>query len=211
MQDELMPDENMQAEPTGQPPQSADQQAFGKTAPIESDGETETEEEQQQYDMLVSRALNQMHGDGKSNIVNMLSVNKSPAKGMGQASALLLRGLVSSAKEAGTEITDKVIQAATIDIVEYLNELGEVTGVYEYTDDDEADSEMKDAIVMSVKNYTDAARKAGEITPEMENSAKKQLQTQHDKEAGQQAPAPSPVAPAESSGGLINSLMQNGV
>ena len=137
--------------------------------------EIPTEDEQLDYDLLVIRAQKMMYGPGRENILKLISSGETPAQGLGKAAATLVKSLVQSGKQAGREISGEVAINAGAEIVEDLSELAVSSGVVEYENDKEETSELQDAMLYGVKFYGDGMVANGEITPDMQDMAKKQM------------------------------------
>ncbi len=160
---------------------TGDKHSFGDTPEDEpetnEDGTVEpSEDEQLDYDMIVTRALKQIHGSGMDNILKTLGSAERPSQGMGQVTARLIETLKQSAKEGGREIADNTLQHAGVEIIQELSELAVAKGVFEYADEAEEDQEIQDAGLWAVKYYGEAQKNAGAITPEMTGQAQQDMQ-----------------------------------
>ena len=146
------------------------------------EGEPATEDEQQDYDLLVIRAQKIMFGDGREKILTLLGSGESPAKSIGQAESMLIKSLRQSAKEQGRDISDEIALNAGAEIGEDLSELAKSAGVFKY--DSEADElqELEDAMLWGVKLYGDGMIQSGEITPEIQQAAAKVTQENNQRE-----------------------------
>ena len=152
----------------------------GKAAPEaevnENGEEVPTEEEQFDYDMLTIRAQKIMFGKGKDKILTQLGTAQVPAKGLGKVASMIIKSLMDSAKQAGKDIDPNTALHAGAEVIEDLSALAKANGVYEYDSEEEELKQMNDSLLWAVKFYGDGMIKAGEITPEMQQMAKEQVQ-----------------------------------
>jgi hypothetical protein len=130
-----------------------------------------TEEEQMQYDLLTVRARKMMFGPGKDDVLTMLGSSESPAEGIGQAGAMIMRSLYLAAKESGMDIASDVMIEAGSEVADDLNELGKSAGVFKYDSQEEENDQMEEAMLWGVKKYGDSMVENGEVTPEMMKDA----------------------------------------
>ncbi len=175
-----------------------------------------TPEEQQDYEMLVIRGRKIIFGENKEQVLEMMGSSETPAKGLGQAAAMIIKSLTSAAKEAGRDIgPDAAINAGTI-IVSELNELAIKNNVFQYESQEDEDSEIKDGVLWGVKLYGDGMVQQGELTPEITEEAKNLVKNgiaedsgkkpQKNKMASAVGEAVNPPPP-----GLISGAMDQGV
>lgn len=192
-------DELDEARPFGEDPGAVDDES---TVP--------TEEEQMNYDMLVIRARKMMFGKGRDNVLKLLGSSNTPAEGLGQAASMIVKSLTNAAKEAGREISGEVAINAGAEIVDDLSELAKSKGVYQYDSPEEEKQQIEEAMLYGVKHYGDGMIAAGELTPEIQEQAKQQVQEGLTEE---QATKKTPVAAgveqamAEKQDGLIANAM----
>lgn len=146
-----------------------------------------TEDEQMQYDLLTVRARKMMFGPAKDDVLEMLGSSESPAQGIGQAGAMIMKALWMGAKESGMDIDSDTMIEAGSEIADDLNELGKAEGIFEYDDQASEDAEMEDALMYGVKNYGDGMVEGGEITPEMMSEAQQQVAEGIESEGGPKA------------------------
>jgi hypothetical protein len=130
-----------------------------------------TEEEQMQFDLLTVRARKMIFGPKKNDVLKMLGSGESPAKAMGQAGALILKGLIDAAANKGMEINQDVGTEAGAEVVEDLNELGKSAGVFKYDDEESEIKEVSDALLWGVKFYGEAMMSGDKLTPELQKQA----------------------------------------
>jgi len=188
---------------------------FGGTADPVSEEEMEqaTPEEQQDYDLLTIRARKMIFGKGKEKILELLGASESPAKGLGKAGSMLMKSLIQSAKAQGRDVSPEAAVNAGASIAEDLNDLAKANGVFQYDSPEEEEKELSEGVLYGVKLYGDGIIQDGELTPEMSNLAKKQVQ-EGIAEEGAQGPQKTKVAEAGSEGmnpkppGLINGVME---
>lgn len=150
------------------PDQTEKPRGFGGTADPEpetnEDGSINaTEEEQMQYELLTVRARKMIFGPAKDDVLKMLGASESPAKGMGEAGAMILKSLIDAAATKGMEINSDVGTEAGTEIVDDLNELGKSAGVFQYDDRESEVKEMQDALLWGVKFYGEAMNSTPEI------------------------------------------------
>jgi hypothetical protein len=167
--------------------------AFGDTAevvdPTNEDGSVNaTEEEQLQYDMIVSRAIKMIHGKGQDNILKTLGSSETPSQGIGQVTAQLITALSQSAKEGGMKISDDVLQNAGMEIIEELSELAENKGVYQYDSPEEEKQELADSALWAMRHYEQQRLQSGEVGPEEQDRMKADIQKEMASEQGESAP-----------------------
>lgn len=166
------------------------------------DGEVQaTEEEQQNYEMLVIRGRKIMFGKGKENILKMLGSSETPAQGIGKVGSMLLKSLVQSAKQQGREIGAEVALNAAPEIAEDLNDLAKVNKVFQYDSPEDEEKELADAMLWGVKYYGDGMISANEITPEMQSQAREQVRQGI---AEEQAAGPKKTPIAAAVGNAVN-------
>lgn len=159
----------------------------------ETDEEMATEEEQLDYDLITVRARKMIFGQGKEKILTVLGSAETPSQGMGQAASMLVKSLQESAKAAGRPLSDEAALAAGTEIIEDLNELAKAKGVYTYDSNEEEVKEVSDALLWGVKYYGDGMIANGEIPPEMQKAAQKEV-TAGIAEENNQQPKQTPIA-----------------
>lgn len=162
---------------------------FGEAEGMESEDDMKaTPEEQQDYEMLVIRSRKMMFGKGKEKILTLLGSSESPSKGIGKAGSMLIKSLMQSSKQQGREISpDAAINAGTA-VAYDLNELAKANGVFQYDSPEEEEKELKEGIMWGVKLYGDGMIQSGEISPDMQNLAKKQVTQAIEEETGDKMP-----------------------
>lgn len=174
--------------------------------------EIATEEEQLDYDLLTVRAQKIMFGSGKDKILTMLGTGESPAQSIGKVGAMIIKSLMQSSKQAGREIDGNTAIHAAIEVAEDLNALAKKNDVFQYESPEEEKKELDDAMLWGVKYYGDGMIANGEITPEMQQLAQKQVDEGLAEEAAA-APKPkqdkvaSAVKQATAKPGIVNSAM----
>ena len=191
---------------------------FGDTPDPASKEEMEqaTPEEQQDYDLLTIRARKMMFGKGKEKILQLLGTSESPAKGMGKAGSMLMKSLIQSSKQQGRDISPEAAVNAAVSIAEDLNDLAKANNVFQYDSPEEEAKEISDGVLWGVKLYGDGMIQNGELTPEISDLAKKQVEEGIAEEGsqGDGTPQKTKVAQAVSEGinpkppGLINGVME---
>ena len=151
---------------------------FGGTEDPASQEEMEqaTPEEQQDYDLLTIRARKMMFGKGKEKILTLLGSSESPAKGIGKAGSMLMKSLIQSSKQQGRIISPEAAVNAGASIAEDLNDLAKANGVFQYDSPEEEEKELSNGVLYGVKLYGDGMIQDGELTPEISDLAKKQVQ-----------------------------------
>lgn len=174
----------------------------------EAGEEIPTEEEQQDYDMLVARARKMMYGPSKDNILEAMGNAARPSKAMGNIAAMLLKSLMNSAKTKGREIDPNTVLEAGAEVVEDLNELGKSKGIFKYDSDEDELAEMEDAMLWGVKAFGEDMMAKGEITPALQQQAQAAAQQGMTEEmATQMKPAAAGVKQAMNPGGIIAGQM----
>jgi len=191
--------------------------SFGDTPDPVSEEEMEraTPEEQQDYDLLTIRARKMMFGKGKDKILQLLGTSESPAKGIGKAGSMLMKSLIQSSKQQGRDISPEAAVNASVSIAEDLNDLAKANGVFQYDSPEEEEKELSNGVMWGVKLFGDGMIADGELTPEISDLAKKQVQQGIAEEEAQSGgmPKKTKVAEAVSEGmsnqpaGLVNSKM----
>ena len=188
----------------------------GNQTPEEMQAESTepTPEEQEQYDLMVIRARKMIFGDAKEDLLEMMGASQSPAQGMGEAAALLVKMMTDAMKNEDGPVDPEVAINAGTEIIEDLNDLGKNNGIFEYDSDEDEDQELADAVLWGVKKYGDGMIQSGEITPEMQQMGQQVMQQGMDEEMAsvQQARAtPKKTGVAEAVGGVINGAMGGGM
>lgn len=172
----------------------------------EDGDELATPEEQANYDLLVIRSRKMIYGPAQDDVLELLSAAESPAQGMGQAGSMILKSLVSSARESGREIDGSVVLAAGAEVVQDLNDLAKAKGVYEYDAPKDEEQQVTDALMWGAKYYGDGALASGELTPEMRAQAQKQMQEGLAAEKGQQVDPPVTAQPTKIAQGVNQAM-----
>lgn len=191
----------------------------GKELP-DDDNNQASPEEQADYDMLVIRARKVIFGKGKEKVLKLLGTGESPAQSMGQAASMIMKMMISTAKDQGKEIGPEVAVNAGTEIVEDLNDLAKKKGVFEYDSPEDEKEQLADAVLWGVKYYGDGMIKTGELSPEMQQMGQKVMQegiegeqSELDQKRSSKAPKKTKVAEAVGSemdamgGGLIGRQM----
>jgi len=179
--------------------------AFGDTPEAEpetnKDGQVvASEEEQENYDMIVSRAIKVIHGEGQDDILKMMGSSETPAEGMGRVTANVIRVVYQSAKQAKRNITPEVLMYAGMEIIQELSEFGQARGIFEYEDEDDEAAQIQDAGLYATQFYGKAEQDAGEISPQMKGQAQQKMAEEVEKEKG-----PAEAAPVDNAG-IINGI-----
>jgi len=180
--------------------------SFGNREELPQDEENlASEDEQLDNDLIVVRARKMMFGKGRENILKMLGSSPTPAEGIGKVAAMLVRSLVQAAKEQSREIGEDVALNAGLEISEDLNELAKKNNVFTYDSPEDEQAELEDASLWGVKYYGDEMLANNEITPEMQESAKKQMGEGLRKELNiAKKPIAAGVEQAIGNGGIVN-------
>ena len=172
---------------------------FGKTQQEEpnegSDGGGEvpaSEEEQAQYELVVSRALSFMHGDGQEGVLKTLGSAETPAQGVGLVTAKFARMAKKSARDQGKDIDDEVLLNAASEIVEDLMELGQEAKVFQFEDEQEAQEQTEESLLWAMKYYGMEALEAGELDMEQAKQAMQQGLAQEQQGGGAAAQGDNP-------------------
>ncbi len=190
---------------------------FGGTPdPVSEDEKLQaTDEEQEDYEMLVIRGRKIIFGENKEDLLEMMGSSEAPAKGLGQAASMIVKSLTSAAKEAGRDIgADAAINAGTM-IVSELNELAVANNVFQYESQEDEDKEIKEGVLWGVKLYGDGMVESGELTPEITQAAKQQV-TQGISEENTKNPQKTKMASAVGEAvnqppqGIVGRAMQGG-
>lgn len=178
----------------------------------DDESEQATPEEQEDYDLLTVRARKIIYGQGKENILQMLGSSETPAQGMGQVGAMIMKSLIQSAKKSGREISPDAAFEASADIALDLNDLAKANGVFQYDSPEDEESEVADAILWGVKFYGDGMVRDGEITPELQQAAQQEVDRQIQEEQAR-GPKKTPIAEGvgQAMGGLVGGAMPGGM
>jgi len=166
------------------PPTDENQTGFGADASVddpnaapftEEDVGTEqaTEKEQAQYDLIVSRAVNYIHGNGKDQVDKLLSAGNSPAETIGQATATIVKQIATSISDQEGKLGDGVLFHAGLEIVEVLTDYGMGTGKFSFTDDEEMEQQIQEAFLQAIRIYGEAGLKDGTIGDAEKQEAEK--------------------------------------
>jgi hypothetical protein len=156
------------------PDETGESRGFGDTPDPQAneDGAVNaTDEEQMQYDLLTVRARKMIFGKSKDKVLEMLGSSESPAKAIGQAGAMILKGLVDAAETKGMALNSDVVSEAGSEVADDLNELGKSAGVFQYTDQEEENAQMEEALLWGAKFYGDGTQTAKQLTPELQKTA----------------------------------------
>lgn len=141
----------------------------------EAGEELPTEEEQMDYDLLTIRGRKMIFGKGKEKILKLLGTAETPAQGIGQAGSMIIKSLMASSKQSGREIDGNTAMHAATEIATDLNDLAKKNGVFQYDSPEDEQQELEDAMLWGAKYYGDGALSTGEITPEWQAMAQKQM------------------------------------
>ena len=195
------------------PDQTERPRGFGGTADPEpetnEDGSVNaTEEEQMQYELLAVRARKMIFGPAKEDVLKMLGASESPAKGMGEAAAMILKSLIDAAAGKGMQINADVGTEAGTDVVDDLNELGKSAGVFQYDDKESEVKEMQDALLWGVKFYGEAMNASPEIQKQAQALTVEGLASEQPQTKKKSDPIAEGVSQAMQPQGMVNSAMQ---
>ncbi len=155
--------------------------------------ELATDSEQMDYDLLTIRAKKMIFGKGREKILKMLGTSETPAKGLGQVAAMLIKSLMQSGKQKGREMAANAALEAGTEIIEDLNDLAKANNVFTYDSPEDEQKELDDAMLYGVKAFGDGMIQGGEITPEMQAMAQKEVDEGLAEEG---APKQTPIAAA---------------
>lgn len=180
--------------------------AFGDTPEVEpetnKDGQViATQEEQENYDMVVARAIKIIYGEGQDDILKLMGSSETPAEGMGRATANIIRVVQQSAKENKREISTETLMYAGMEIIQELSEHGKEQGIFTYDDDDDELTQIQDAGMYATQFYGKAQEANGEIPQEERQKAGNMMQAGIEKEQGGET-EPEPVDNV----GIINNI-----
>jgi len=126
-----------------------------------------------------------------------------------------MKSLIQSSKQQGRDISPEAAVNASVSIAEDLNDLAKANGVFQYDSPEEEEKELSNGVMWGVKLFGDGMIADGELTPEISDLAKKQVQQGIAEEEAQSGgmPKKTKVAEAVSEGmsnqpaGLVNSKM----
>jgi hypothetical protein len=149
---------------------------FGDAVTPDEDQEQATPDEQMDYDLLTIRARKMMFGKGKDKILTLLGSSEAPAKGIGKAGSMLMKSLIQSSKQQGRNISPEAAVNAGASIAEDLNDLAKANGVFQYDSPEEEEKELADGVLWGIKLFGDGMIQDGELTPEISELAKTQVQ-----------------------------------
>lgn len=128
--------------PTGGPPPPGGDmppEAGGNAPPVDmpEDGEMPnvSPEEQAQYDILVSNALEFIHGPTSDQVIQRMASGRDPTQAIGQIAAQLGIGQIQSASAVGINIDDAVLFHAGHEVVGALVEVAEAAGIIPENDE----------------------------------------------------------------------------
>ena len=146
------------AEPDMMAPGAGDEQ--GETEMDDEQGEAVTPEEQAQYDAFVKNGQKIIYGSGKvsSKILKALDGDGDPISGLATVTVMVVSRLVTSAKEAGQEISSDVVMHGGSEILADLADLQKEAGIADLSDD-----EQETAFYKAVDMYRDMEQKTGGI------------------------------------------------
>lgn len=161
---------------------------FGDNADPEEVDMQATPEEQQDYEILVIRSRKIMFGAGKEKILTLLGAAESPAKGIGRAGSMLIKSLMQSGEQQGRKMSVDAAANAGANVGADLNDLAKANGVYKYDSPEEEEKELKEGVLWGVKLYGDGMISGGEISPEMQGLAKKEIIQAIEEETGDKMP-----------------------
>lgn len=185
------------------------------SSPLAGPDQPASDEEQAMYNLVVSRAIKFMYGQGKNQVLKVMGAAETPAKGVAQAAVMIIRRMVDSAQQQNQQISEDVLYNAGVEIVENLMNLGVHFGVFQFKDDKEAAQQQDEALGWALNYYGNDALQRGEIDQQgamqqfQQGLASEQQQAaMNPVSAGVQQAMRGQGSPAAQGGGIIRQTMQ---
>jgi hypothetical protein len=101
---------------------------------------------------------------------------------------MLIKALMQSGEQQGRKMSVDAAANAAADVGSDLNELAKANGVFQYDSPEEEEKELKEGVLWGVKLYGDGMISKGEVSPDMEKLAKKQMIQAIEEETGDKMP-----------------------
>ena len=114
---------------------------------VAQDESAPTPDEQEQYDKVVTNALDYLSGEGGDAALERMQAG-DPVEAIGKIAAQLGQAIVAAAAEAGVQIDDGVLFHAGREVVEALVDLGKAAGLLEGTE-----QEIEKAFYVALQGY----------------------------------------------------------
>lgn len=191
--------------PAGQPSAPGSSQGGQMSAPGTSQGGQVDPKRQQQYDVLVSNAVEFIHGPQLEKVLQRLQQG-DPAEGAGTIAGEIMAGQIMSATSAGVQLDRGALFHGTNEVVGAVLEVAAASGLI---DDPPPDNDVNFAFVAALDKVIDAAQASGmvtehEVTQARQMSEQLRATPQGQKafaaaaqQAGQGAPVQAPGAPPQ--------------
>ena len=171
----------------------------------EEDGEPVSEQEQTQYDDLVTGGMTLLYRDGKATVAIAKKLQEQAkdtniATAIGQHAALVMLQLVRGLKEQGFAPDPDVVLNAGVEIIAEVAEIAQnVPGLLP---NEQYDKVIEEACYEATRYFGEKELEAGEITPEMQQEAQGIVSANMPKDKGSLAgmggqPPPQQQPPAQ--------------
>ncbi len=171
---------------------------------VDSEQPNVSPDEQKIYDTVVTGALNFLYSDAgfPSTIQKLGSFKDRPAFGIGHTAAMVLMSVKKSATQGGKTIPDDILFAAGQEVVGDLVEIARGIGIITA---EQSQTIGEEAFYEGMKVWGQNMQDKGEITPEMQQQAKADLEASGHKLPEQGAQPPQAAAPQQTPPtGIVN-------
>ena len=134
--------------------------------------ETPSEDEQNQYEQFVTKAVSFMGKNAGQLVATMNDKDKPVYESVGALTVKVGKMVLGSAKAAGAEISPDIIHASGEEIVEHLMEMGDAAGIFPFdSDSEEYEMAMNMSFLHAAEIVGNETLQSPEYTPELKEEA----------------------------------------
>lgn len=134
--------------------------------------EEPSEQEQVDYDQVVTKALDYMSKNTEQTLAHINNKNKPVHENVGEMAVKIVTTVEGQAKAAGAELGMDVLAAAGEEVIEHLMELGDAGGIFPFKhESDKYDEVQAMALLHAAKIVGEKLIGSPQYTPEMKEEA----------------------------------------
>lgn len=119
---------------------------------MSSEGDA-TPEEQRQYDLLVSNALEFIYGEKTGDSVLKMLANGPPPQAIANVVSMVGAGLKKAADNVSQPVSPDAMLGAATEVIDNLMDLGQAAGIFQFNSQQEVDQTAKEALMLTVKQF----------------------------------------------------------
>ena len=116
-------------------------------------GSQQTPQQQKQYDLMVSNAMEFINGEKTCDRVLKMLSQGPPTQVIANVVAAIVAMLKKTADAAGKTISQDAMLAAATEVISQLIELGQAAGIFKFGSQQEVDDVARKALMMAIQQF----------------------------------------------------------